>query len=138
MFFQFFCRTKWLSSTYIEFLFFCIYYYYNLFMIFYQVLLYSKVTQSHIHFPVLYSRIPLPIYSKYNSLHLKNPQNAHPSHSLPFTPGGPQVCSSWPWSVSVFVFVFLIGSSVPYFILFYFYFFPKKTPKKQKKRINFI
>ena len=43
----------------------------------FQVLLYSKVAQSH-KFPVLYSRVPLPIYSKYNSLHPKNSQNVHP------------------------------------------------------------
>ena len=33
--------------------------------------------------PVLYSRTPLPIHPKYNSLHPKHPPNAHPSHSFP-------------------------------------------------------
>ena len=68
---------------------------------FLQFLLYSKGTQPHIHilffscylpscsnprdwtqFPALYSRTPLPIRSKCNSLHLPTPN----SPSIPFSP----------------------------------------------------
>ena len=56
---------------------------------FHQVLLYNKVTQSRT-FPLLHSRIPFPIHSKYNCLHLPNPHSAHPSHSLTFPLGNPK------------------------------------------------
>ena len=64
---------------------------------FHQVLWYNNVAQSHT-FPhgVQASHCPsIPNITVF----IQNPPNAHPSHSLPFPPWEPRVCSSWPWSV---------------------------------------
>ena len=83
---------------------------------FHQVLSCNKVTQSHTHFPVLYSRIPLPIHARYNSLYPPNPQNVLPSHSLLFP--HPRNSKSSLLGHTLFLFsvcYFYIGSSLPYF-----------------------
>ena len=70
---------------------FLFFFYYSWFIMFLQFLFYSKVIQSHTVPCAVHCRAPLPVHSKYNSLHPQTPDC--PSIPLPPpSPQEPQVC----------------------------------------------